>query len=181
LNLRALQEARQLEIQAQRDELTSLYNRTYMNQRLGQLFDQCRQKEQSLCVIFLDVDNFKIINDSYGHYAGDAVLVSVAQVIQSAARGSDIVVRLSGDEFVVILNNSSDQIGIMVSERIRAAIEEKSHSIGEDRWAQVTVSIGCATMSPQRDFSTPKELLEAADRSLYAAKSGGRNRVALAS
>jgi diguanylate cyclase (GGDEF)-like protein len=181
LNVQALQEARQLEVQAQRDELTSLFNRTYLNQLLRQQFELSRQMSQPLTLIFLDIDNFKVINDSYGHHGGDSVLVSVAEAVSSAARGGDTVVRFGGDEFVVLLNNTNDEVGAMVAERIRAAVERRSHDAGEAAWTKVTVSVGCATMSPTSVFFSAKELLEAADRSLYAAKSAGRNRVVLAS
>jgi len=87
------------------------------------------------------------------------------------------VVRFGGDEFVVLLSNSNEQVGEMVSERVRASVEAKPHDIGEEVALPVTVSVGCATMSATTRFTNAKEILEVADRCLYAAKSGGRNRV----
>ena len=177
LNLQSFQETRQLEVQVQRDELTGLYNRSYLNQYLQKQFELSRKLEQPLTMIFLDIDNFKVINYSCGHHAGDTVLISVARVLQTVARRFDTVVRFGGDEFVILLENSDEDTGIMVSERIRASVEGQPHQFGEEQCMQVTVSVGCATMSANSSFSSPKELLEAADRSLYAAKSSGRNRV----
>jgi diguanylate cyclase (GGDEF)-like protein len=169
LNIRALQEARHFAVQAQRDALTSLYNRTYLNQVLGSQFDLSRSMAQPLSVIFIDIDRFKSINDTYGHNAGDAVLISVAQVIQSATRDSDTLVRFGGDEFVVLLNNTGEEIAGKVAERIRSMVEKKAHQTGDGGHIEVTVSVGWATLSSMSKILSAKELLEAADRSLYAA------------
>ncbi len=181
INLRALQEARTFAIQAQRDELTSLYNRTYLNQILGEQFTLSRTLAQPLTVIFIDIDRFKSINDTYGHHGGDSVLISVSQAIRLAARDYDTVVRFGGDEFVVLLTNAAREIGGIIAERIRSNVEKQLHNAGEDHWIHVTASVGWATMTPNSDIMSPKELLEAADHSLYAAKTAGRNRVAQAS
>lgn len=177
LNLQAQQQTRMIQIQAQRDELTSLYNRSYLSEFLPQEFELCRQTSQSLTLIFLDIDNFKLINDTYGHQGGDAVLISVARVLQSATRNFDTVVRYGGDEFVVLLPNTSEHVALMVSERICGAVAARPHGVSDDKEIQVTVSVGCAQLSSQQRFESSTELLEAADRCLYAAKSGGRNRV----
>jgi diguanylate cyclase (GGDEF)-like protein len=177
LNLQAQQQARMMRIQAQRDELTSLSNRAYLNEFLPQEFDVCRQAGQSLTVIFLDIDNFKNINDTQGHQGGDMVLKSVARVLQSSTRNFDTVVRYGGDEFVVLLPNTSEQIALMVSERICAAVAAQPHKVGENKEIPVTISVGCASTTPENQFNSATELLDAADRCLYAAKSGGRNRV----
>ena len=177
LNLQAQIHAQQIQIQAQRDQLTSLFNRAYLNDVLPRQFEIAIQMAQPMTVIFIDIDNFKVINDTHGHHGGDAVLISVARVIQTATRNFDTVVRFGGDEFVVLLANSNEQVGEMVSERIRASVEAKPHDLGEDVRIPVTVSAGCATMSSTTRFTNAKELLEVADRCLYAAKSGGRNRV----
>jgi diguanylate cyclase (GGDEF)-like protein len=180
LNVRALQEARHFAVQAQRDALTSLYNRSHLNQVLGPQFDLCRSLAQPLTIIFIDIDRFKNINDTYGHHAGDAVLISVAQVIQAATRDADTLVRFGGDEFVVLLNNTGEDVAHGIAERIRSMVEVKPHPAGNGSLIDVTVSVGWATLSSMSNIRTARELLEAADRSLYAAKSGGRNRVAQA-
>jgi diguanylate cyclase (GGDEF)-like protein len=177
LNVRALQEARHFAAEAQRDALTSLYNRTHLNQVLGAQFDLSRSTAQPLTVVFIDIDKFKNINDTYGHHAGDAVLISIARVIQSAIRDSDTLVRFGGDEFVVLLNNSGEEVAHKIAGRICAMVGGKPHNTGDGRHIDVTVSVGWATLSPMSSILSANELLEAADRSLYAAKSGGRNRV----
>jgi diguanylate cyclase (GGDEF)-like protein len=180
LNIRALQQAQHFAVQAQRDALTSLHNRTYLNQSLGAQFDLARTMAQPLTVIFIDIDRFKSINDTYGHHSGDIVLTSVAQVIQSATRDSDIVARFGGDEFVVLLSNTGAEIAHKVAERIRGMVESHPHNNGDGTRIYVTVSVGWATLSPKSTMTTAKELLDEADRSLYAAKAAGRNRVAQA-
>ncbi|NLT67659.1 MAG: GGDEF domain-containing protein [Acidobacteria bacterium] len=178
LNLRALQEARHFAVQAQCDALTSLYNRTYLNQVLNDQFDVSRSMAQPLTVVFIDIDRFKDINDSHGHSAGDAVLVSVSEAIKSAVRGQDTVARFGGDEFVVLLTDTGEDTGAMIAERIRQMVENFPHLTGNGKKVDVTVSVGWATLSSGSEYSNSTELLGAADRSLYAAKSHGRNRVA---
>jgi diguanylate cyclase (GGDEF)-like protein len=175
INLRALQEARHFAVQAQRDALTSLYNRAYLNEILGKQLDLGRAM-QPLTLIFIDIDKFKSINDAYGHHSGDAILVSVSQAIQSATRNCDTIVRFGGDEFVVLLNNANEDIGAEIAERIRSMVAQRLYDAGEGNWIQVTVSVGWASSSSSC-VSSAKELLESADRSLYAAKTAGRNRV----
>jgi len=177
LNLQAQQHARLIQIQAQRDELTSLYNRAYLNEFLPQEFEICRQASQPLTVIFLDIDNFKNINDTCGHQGGDMVLISVARVLQASTRNFDTVVRYGGDEFVVLLPNTGAEIAAMVSQRICSAVAADPHTVTDDKQIPVTVSVGCASTTVENRFATAAELLDAADRCLYAAKSAGRNQV----
>jgi diguanylate cyclase (GGDEF)-like protein len=180
LNIRAMQEAKHFAIQAQRDALTSLYNRTQLNNVLGVQFDLSRKMSQPLTILFIDIDTFKTINDTYGHHAGDAVLVSVAAKIQGATRDTDTLVRFGGDEFVVLLSNTGEETASKIAERIRSSIGDQPHRIAGDHCIDVTVSVGWATLSTQSNIVTAKELLEAADRSLYVAKTNGRNQVAKA-
>jgi diguanylate cyclase (GGDEF)-like protein len=177
LNVRVLQEARNLAVQAQRDTLTSLYNRAYLNQFLEVHLDLSRQMAQPLVLIFTDIDNFKSINDEYGHHTGDAVLVSVAEAIQSAVRQNDTIVRYGGDEFVVLLTNTDKATGFAIAERIRSEVEAKHHILSDGIHIPVTVSVGWATMTSQSTVQSAQELLIVADRSLYLAKSAGRNRI----
>ena len=181
LHLRTIQEARSLSIQAQRDTLTSLYNRAYLNEMLDSLFRDSRTLSRSLTVIFLDIDRFKEINDTYGHHGGDAILVSVSRAIQSATRQADTVARFGGDEFVVLLDNTGESIGGKIAERIRASIAAKPHGIGNGKEIDVTVSVGWTTMTPGSNISSAHELLDIADASLYAAKASGRNKISQAS
>jgi diguanylate cyclase (GGDEF)-like protein len=181
INMRAIHEVRSLAIQAQRDALTKLYNRAYLDQILEEQFIKSKAAGQPLTLIFIDIDKFKHINDSYGHNGGDSVLISVAQAIHSVTRSTDVVARFGGDEFVLLLNNTGNEIGALLAERIRSTVEKEPHDIGEGNHIHVTVSIGMTTLSSSSPFQSVKDLLETADRQLYAAKYAGRNRVAQAS
>jgi diguanylate cyclase (GGDEF)-like protein len=181
LNLRTLKEARNLAIQAQKDPLTSLYNRAYLNMVLEDQFVRSQALSQPMTAIFIDIDNFKRINDTYGHHGGDEVLISVSEVLQAATRNCDTVVRFGGDEFVVLLANAEERVGAEIAERIRAMVAEKPHNAGDGNFINITVSIGLNTMSAGSRILSVKELLEAADVSLYIAKASGRNRVSMAS
>jgi diguanylate cyclase (GGDEF)-like protein len=178
LNLRTLQEARNIAAQAQLDALTSLHNRAYLNQILEGRFDQDQKSSQPLTLTFIDIDNFKNINDTYGHHAGDAVLVSVSEVIKSAIREYDTVARFGGDEFVVLLVNTNEIMAAEIAERIRSMVAKRLHKADEGKLIHVTVSVGWATMAPGSNILTAEELLRSADNSLYAAKTAGRNQVA---
>jgi diguanylate cyclase (GGDEF)-like protein len=177
LSLQAYRTAHEIQLQAQRDELTSLANRSYLNEILPQQFLSARELGKPLSVLFIDIDNFKLINDSRGHRGGDGVLVSVAQMLRQCSRGTDIVVRYGGDEFLVLLSNTDEKVAAEVSKRIQNAVETRSHRIDKETEIPVTISIGCATLSASCAFSSADDLVRAADQCLYAAKTGGRNRV----
>ena len=176
-NLRALQEARDFAVQAQRDALTSLYNRAYLNQVLDEHFEFSRNAGVPFTLVFLDIDKFKSINDTYGHQGGDAVLLSVSRSLRASTRDQDIIARFGGDEFVVLLAGADVSIGARIAERIRSTIERQPLKTDDGRCIQVTVSIGWATMSSNSSYRASAEVLETADRSLYVAKTAGRNRV----
>jgi diguanylate cyclase (GGDEF)-like protein len=178
INLRALQEARNIAVKAHQDALTSLYNRSYLDQVLEEKFSHCRDSGQPMTLIFIDVDEFKSINDSYGHNGGDGVLISVAQTIRAAVRGNDVIARFGGDEFVVLLPNADERAGARVAERIRSMVAQKLHNAGAGNCVHATVSVGFTAMLPGSNFCSGKELLEVADGRLYVAKTAGRNRVA---
>jgi len=128
-------------------------------------------------VLFIDIDNFKPINDSHGHQGGDSVLASVARVLRLCTREFDTVARYGGDEFVILLPNTTEKAAADLSKRIQTAVMVHPHVVSDEIEIPVTISIGCATMSHAHAFSGATELIEAADRCLYAAKTGGRNRV----
>ncbi len=177
LNLQANREAHRMQLQAQRDELTKLVNRTYLNEVLPQEFESSCQLQQPLSVLFIDVDNFKKINDTYGHQWGDRVLESVARALQLCTRESDIVSRYGGDEFVIILRNTGEEVLSDLAARVQKATSLACQSMDEGESIPVTLSIGCATMSADHQYESINGLIEAADQCLYAAKMGGRNRV----
>jgi len=156
------------------DPLTGLPNRRCFEDLLNEALAQARSAGQCLALMFLDVDEFKKINDTHGHAAGDAVLIEFATRIAGSVRATDSVARLAGDEFVVILNNvrHSDEAR-RVAEKVLASIR-KPMQLQQDLRLDVTTSIGVA-YAEASELSTPGELLAMADEALYAAKVGGRD------
>jgi len=166
-----------LERMATTDELTGLFNRRQAMSRLDDLWALARRYGQPLSCIMADIDHFKKFNDRHGHAAGDLVLEETASVLKAAARETDVVCRIGGEEFLVLCPNVHASAAAFCAERLRAAVA--SHSIAHrDGELRVTVSLGVA----QRDegITCPDDLLKAADGALYAAKNAGRNCVQVA-
>ncbi|MBN1570898.1 MAG: GGDEF domain-containing protein [Acidobacteria bacterium] len=177
LSLQAHRTAHEIQIQAQRDDLTSLANRSYLTEILPQQFLSAQQSGQPLSMLFIDVDSFKLVNDSYGHRGGDQVLISIGQILSQCTRGTDIVTRYGGDEFLILLPGAGDKVAADIAARILAAIQKNPHKIDGNVAVPVTISIGCASMSTSSGFSSADDLIKAADRCLYAAKMRGRNQI----
>jgi diguanylate cyclase (GGDEF)-like protein len=155
------------------DGLTQLYNQRAFHDRLREELARASRTGQKLALLWLDLDHFKGVNDTWGHLRGDAVLRHVASLIQGHARGSDPCFRVGGEEFAVICPGVGLRDAEGVAERIRNAAA--SHPLfTSDGPVVVTVSIGVATSAPG---DTEEQLLQRADRALYEAKAGGRNRV----
>ncbi|MGE4365840.1 putative bifunctional diguanylate cyclase/phosphodiesterase [Thermomonas sp.] len=162
----------QIEILAQRDSLTSLPNRALAKDRLTHLLTQARRNGGMVAVLFLDLDNFKTINDSLGHIAGDALLCQVADTLRDCVRESDTVARVSGDEFLILLGGLQDEDAIV------AAVAKLTHRLGQAFPVEgvdvlVTASLGIA-VAP-RDGGDTDTLLKHADMAMYRAKDAGRN------
>jgi two-component system, cell cycle response regulator len=162
---------------AQLDGLTGLWNRAFFNQRWKEEFDRSTRHGHSLSVAMVDIDHFKSINDTYGHTTGDAVLQTVAKIIQRCCRTHDLVCRYGGEEFVIVMPDTSPADAVTVCERIRATIEA-------ERWPRhpqrtVTASIGVGGLANQIGQSADA-IIETADANLYEAKRAGRNRVVAA-
>jgi diguanylate cyclase (GGDEF)-like protein len=156
------------------DELTGLYNMRAFGAILQRSLRQAARYSQSLSLAIIDSDNLKAINDSYGHDAGNKLLVQVVNRIRDAVRASDTVARYGGDEFLVLLPQTGPSGALEVAERIRRAIEDARIDIG-GHVARTTVSIGVVTYpSDGGDLGT---IMEKADRALYKAKQAGKNRV----
>ena len=162
----------QLSELATTDALTGLNNRRVFDHRLQLELAIVERRNTPLSLLILDVDHFKRINDSFGHEAGDKVLVAIAQELSGCARVIDIVARIGGEEFAVILPNTCADGALEVAERMRTAVAQAS---GLEHPA--TISIGAATLQPDEDATS---LCARADAALYAAKAAGRNRVVLA-
>jgi diguanylate cyclase (GGDEF)-like protein len=165
----------ELEEETRRDSLTGVYNRAYLDQFLGREFENSTRHKWPLSVAFADLDNFKTINDKFGHQAGDRILQATARILRGNTRETDLIARYGGEEFVVVLPATDAETARNICERIVAAFRNTGHVIGSDH-AKVTISIGCATHGSQTLFKTVAEFVEAADQALYTAKMRGRNR-----
>jgi two-component system cell cycle response regulator len=157
------------------DPLTAMNNRRFMEMHLAAQLDQAAHKGRPLSLMILDIDHFKAVNDCFGHDAGDAVLKQFAQRVKKAVRGSDLVCRLGGEEFVVVMPETSLETAARVAERLRAAIELEEFKIDAGgRTIAVTASIGLAERGQDANADA---LLRRADKALYRSKNSGRNRV----
>jgi diguanylate cyclase (GGDEF)-like protein len=157
------------------DELTGLNNRRQVMARLEEEFQRANRLGESLCLIILDIDRFKNVNDTYGHPFGDLVLKRVAERMQSSVRPYDVVGRVGGEEFLIIAPASLPDEALSLADRIITAIREETIGEGAAR-VTVTASAGVAVISP--NDSEIDDLLRRADWALYQAKTEGRNRVA---
>jgi two-component system cell cycle response regulator len=165
-----------LEVLAHTDPLTQLVNRRALTIRLVTEMERVRRYNAPLSMLLIDLDHFKLVNDTYGHMAGDDVLASVATLLQRAVRSVDIAARYGGEEFVVVLPETGRQGAVAFAERIRERIASHGFSIGEAEKIRVTTSIGVAT-HPSPRLDSVEDLFRAADIALYRAKENGRNLV----
>jgi diguanylate cyclase (GGDEF)-like protein len=167
--------ALELEEETRRDELTGVYTRVHLDHYLGREFDDSTRHKWPLSVAFADLDDFKKINDNFGHQAGDRILQATARILRANTRETDLIARYGGEEFVVVLPATDAETARSICERIVMAFRNTGHVIGSDH-ATVTISIGCATHGSQTLFNDVAEFIKAADQALYTAKMRGRNR-----
>ncbi len=163
-----------LALASRRDPLTGLPNRRAFDEDLAREAARASRAGASLAVVMLDVDRFKAVNDCHGHAAGDAVLRAVAARAAGAVRAGDLLARVGGEEFAILLPGADLARAAEAAERIRAILAADPVEAGGTALA-VTASLGCAALSPGE---APEALVARADARLYAAKEAGRNRVA---
>ncbi|MCC7420607.1 MAG: HDOD domain-containing protein [Planctomycetaceae bacterium] len=172
---------RQLQIQAIKDPLTSLYNRQFFDESLEKEICRAVRCAEPVGVIFSDIDKFKNLNDTYGHPFGDQVLQQVARVFADVLRQADVLARYGGEEFVVIVNQPTEKGIEKVAERLRSRVEAEEIRFGETP-VRVTVSVGAAVAIPRRnETDLAKRLLTEADEAMYEAKQNGRNQIRIRS
>ena len=169
-------EKEKLKLQASTDVLTNLPNRAALNQRLDEEIRRRlgRRMPEELGLLMLDVDNFKLFNDTWGHAAGDAVLTGLGDVLSEVLRPGDFAARYGGEEFTVIMPLANEKSMTATAERIRFAVEE-ARIPWDGQILRITISIGGAKMATVRSDLDGQRLLETADAKLYEAKEAGRN------
>ncbi len=171
---KTLKEKERLGEMAIRDQLTTLYNHNFFYNRLDEEFERAVRYNVPLSILMMDIDDFKRINDSYGHRVGDHVLKELARIIKKMVRKSDILARYGGEEFALILPHTGLKGAVEEAERIRKIVE--SHSYAGLKLEQVTMSIGVASY-PKEGVKNSGDLVNLADNALYMAKAEGKNRV----
>lgn len=160
------------------DFLTGLRTRGYFEQQLELEIKRSERKKQKFALLMIDIDRFKMLNDHYGHRVGDQILRDVASILMKDMREVDTVARYGGDEFVIILPETSGSGAQFVAQRLRKAVEQSKFFAGSPNQVEhLSLSIGIALFDTDAQFR--RDLIEFADAALYAAKSGGRNQVVL--
>lgn len=155
------------------DSLTGVYNRRYLDTRLAEEMERSRRHGNPLSIFILDIDYFKVINDTHGHICGDYTLRAMSELLQNAIRTSDILGRYGGEEFCCVMPETTFEQALVLAERCREQISENRFSCS-DQQSRITVSIGVTT---QTAGDTLERMIKRADDSLYEAKRTGRNRV----
>ena len=171
-------EKKKLEMQltelVEKDSLTGVKNRRFFTRAMNYNFSRYKRNKAPFCILILDIDYFKMINDNFGHDAGDKVLIALSCVFQEVIRDIDVLARYGGEEFVFLLPDTSLNQASIVADRVREA-SASSSLIYDNKKITVTVSIGLSEVS--EDDSSIEQMLKRADNALYKAKENGRNRV----
>jgi diguanylate cyclase (GGDEF)-like protein len=157
-----------------KDEVTGLYNRRFFSIRLEEEVSRYRRFSHPVSVVLLDLDGFKAVNDDLGHVAGDETLRGVAEILLRHSRGINVICRYGGDEFAVLLVETSKAGAWLYADRIRSMLT--NHRFAHGR--QITASFGIAAL-PEDVAPSPDELIRASDEALYSAKRAGKNRVSV--
>ncbi|MBT5229632.1 MAG: sensor domain-containing diguanylate cyclase [Methylococcales bacterium] len=160
------------------DNLTSVHNRRFFDQRLGEEVNRAQRRCEPLSCLFMDIDFFKKVNDTYGHSVGDFVLADVAARITPQLRQCDVLARYGGEEFVALLPHTREGLATEVAERVRNTICETPIQLPDGRRLEITMSVGVASLMDDNNCTYSGEmLLKTADAALYQAKDTGRNKV----
>lgn len=167
-----------LEEQSRLDPLTQLANRAWLETQLQERFILCQEHNRPMSVVFIDLDHFKALNDRYGHRTGDKVLERFGHTLSSLIRTGDLAGRYGGEEFLVVLPDETAQTAKLFSERITRQLQEQPMAYVEQEPIYVSVSIGVACLQDS-SFDNTRELIDAADQSMYAIKRSGRGGVAV--
>lgn len=175
-----LQEKNRLHHLAITDPITGLTNHRYFQEALKKEWKQNQKLGQCLSLLMLDIDHFKACNDLYGHLVGDQILAEVARRMEAHKRAIDVLSRYGGEEFALILPNTTLSQAQLRAEMIAQGIATKSFHLGDRLQHSLTLSIGIATQSTHGEYLNPSALIAAADSALYQSKHQGRNKIILA-
>ncbi|MGH1462547.1 MAG: diguanylate cyclase [Neptuniibacter sp.] len=156
------------------DDLTDIYNRREGTKQLRKLVRYCNRKQRSLTVLLIDLDNFKSINDTFGHDTGDTILIATAECLTDHIRANDVLCRYGGEEFLIILPETDKKTALKIAERHRKALSELSVPLTIKKSLHITASFGVSEMAVDESERT---LMKHADIALYKAKHQGKNRV----
>lgn len=159
------------------DDLTGLYNSRQFYRHIRQEIERSNRYFRPLSLILMDIDNFKSLNDTYGHLCGDEILAGMGKIIKSAIRKQDIAFRYAGDEFTIILPETGIEKAIAVAERVRRAVENETRVLSVSGHLKVTVSIGVVEYLTDEEIKT---FVHRADSAMYASKKKGRNKISMA-
>lgn len=171
---------KQFRYMAETDALTGAANRRAFMQYLDVQVDRARRQDTPMATVMVDLDHFKRTNDTYGHAVGDRVLIETVKQVQSCLRDRDMMGRLGGEEFAVVLPGAVAGTAIAAAERLRRAVSDVDVRVDNGDRIPVTASLGVSILEHDDMMATAEGLLQAADEALYAAKAGGRDRVVLA-
>lgn len=163
---------------ADTDPLTNVYNRFYLNHILPRSITEAKESNTELCIFIIDVDDFKHINDTYGHLTGDEVLKDIARVIKKCVRDNDIVIRYAGDEFVVVSKGAGYNLASLIGNRIVDGVSKREFETKSGEKIHLSISAGSAVYP--HDGHQPEELVGSADRALYLSKERGKNKLTAA-
>ncbi len=165
-----IKEKDEMALLSQKDSLTGAYNRRASDFRLSAMINKALSAQTDFSLILFDIDDFKYFNDTYGHQAGDTILMEISRVIEANLRAQDFFARYGGEEFIIIIPEGNTQKALELAERLRKVTEGHDFTIGE----KITISLGVTTY---KTGDTPQTITYRADQAMYAAKKNGKNRI----
>ena len=168
----------ELKLLASTDPMTQLYNRRYFTKISEHILDLSKREKQNLSILMLDIDKFKNVNDTYGHKVGDDVIISLANKLRKYQRKSDIICRYGGEEFVILLPNTSLDGANTLAQKIREDVELSTIKLSSTKSLKFTISLGVSQIDVEKDNNIDLAL-KCADDALYEAKETGRNKVCI--
>ena len=182
LLLRAENNESTLALLTQLDPLTNSFSRSEVLYRISEEIDRSRRNQHVFALMEMDIDHFKKVNDQFGHQVGDEILVSLVRHAKDVLRSIDTVGRIGGEEFLILLPETSLEEALRLAERLRMHIAKATHHTSTPSPVQITISIGITIFNPSKKLITERgillnELIKEADEAMYEAKNSGRNRV----